>query len=379
MTSGRIAIVGGGPGGLTLARVLQVHGIKAVVFEREGHSAARSQGRSLDMHAESGQYAIECAGLTEEFRKIARYEDQQMRVYGKDGVLRFLEEDGSETGDRPEVDRGQLRQMLLDSLPEGMVRWGRELTGVEAAGDGFDLRFRGGERERFDLVVGADGAWSRIRPLVSAAKPAYSGVTMFEMGIEDADRRFPELAARVGRGLMFALGDGRAVIGHRGSDGHVGIYAGLRVGEDWLETMGLAGVSGEGLRAGLAAEFPGWAEGLTELILRAGDEIEPRQIHALPVGHRWEHRAGVTLLGDASHVMSPFGGDGANLAMWDGADLALRLAGSSDWEGAVREYEERMFVRAESSAAGAAGAIQEVFSDDGLRHMVGHMQQHREP
>src|ERR1700684_714163 len=160
----RIAIVGAGPGGLTLARILHLHGIHASVFEREEHSSVRTQRRSLDMHAESGQFAIRCAGLSAEFKSIARYQDQEQRIYDKYGNLLF--EDTSNEGDRPEVDRTQLRQMLLDSLPEGVTRWHHKLLAAKPQDDGsFQLAFENGVTETFDLVVGADGAWSRIRLL----------------------------------------------------------------------------------------------------------------------------------------------------------------------------------------------------------------------
>ena len=324
------------------------------------------------MHAESGQYAIECCGLTEEFKRIARYEDQETRVYDKHGSLRFLEDDVAGR-ERPEVDRGHLRQMLLDSLPAEMVQWKRELSSVELGRDGAStLMFKDGSSESFDLAVGADGAWSKVRALLSDAKPIYSGVTFVELGIDDADRRYPELAKLVGRGLMFALGDSKAIIGHRDANAHIGIYAALRAEEGWIFEDG-PGVSS--MRASLVGQFSGWSEELLELIRGCDDRMTPRKLYALPVGHRWEHREGVTLLGDAAHLMSPFGGDGANLAMWDAADLALAIVKNDDWKSAVREYEVAMWERAEPAAAGASGALDEVFSEEGLEHMVGHMEE----
>lgn len=81
-----IAIIGAGPGGLTLARILQQHGVQATVFEREAHAHERPQGGTLDLHVGSGQHAIECAGLSEAFMGIARYEDQGDRLYDKTGI-----------------------------------------------------------------------------------------------------------------------------------------------------------------------------------------------------------------------------------------------------------------------------------------------------
>ena len=86
MTSpARIAIVGGGPGGLTLARILYMRGIAATVFERDAHAFERPQGGTLDLHATSGQAAIRQAGLDAAFKIVARYEDQGMRVLDKTG------------------------------------------------------------------------------------------------------------------------------------------------------------------------------------------------------------------------------------------------------------------------------------------------------
>jgi|HubBroStandDraft_6_1064221.scaffolds.fasta_scaffold44735_6 2-polyprenyl-6-methoxyphenol hydroxylase-like FAD-dependent oxidoreductase len=236
-----IAIVGAGPGGLTLARILHRHGIPAPVFEREKFSAVRRrQGGSLDMHAESGQFAIQYAGLNAEFTRIARYEDQESRVYDKHGKLLFAEEDVAGK-DRPEVDRGQLRQIFLDSLHSSAVHWDHELTAIRPRPqkDGFELVFRNRASETFDLVVGADGAWSRVRPLVSDARPIYSGVAFVVLGIDDVDARHPELARLVGRGLMFALGDSKAISGHRDANAHLSIYAALRAPEDWIKNGGL--------------------------------------------------------------------------------------------------------------------------------------------
>lgn len=372
----RIAIVGGGPGGLILARTLHVHGIAATVFEREPSASARSQGGSLDMHAESGQYAIECAGLTDEFKRIARYEDQESRVYDKDGNLLLVDDDV--TGkDRPEVDRGHLRQMLLDSLPEGIIRWNHELSSVQPMEDGsYRLLLRSGASEIFDLVVGADGAWSRVRPLVSQAQPIYSGVAFVECGIDDADARYPELASMVGRGLTFFVGESKALIAHRDANAHLGIYAALRAPENWLEQGWLDRSSPDAMRSSLASLFRGWSDKVLELIYRSGDRMTPRMIHALPVGHHWQNRPGVTLLGDAAHLMSPFGGDGANLAMQDGAELALALARAEDWRAAVRACEDAMFARAEPCAAGAGEAIDQVFSENGLEHILREMREH---
>ncbi len=370
----RIAIVGAGPGGLTLARILHVHGIHASVFEREEHSSVRTQGRSLDMHPESGQFAIRCAGLSTEFKSIARYQDQELRIYDKYGKLLF--EDTSNAGDRPEVDRTELRQMLRHSLPEGVVRWHHKLLAAKPQEDGsFELAFESGVTETFDLVVGADGAWSRIRPLVSETRPTYSGVLFIEFHFDHADTKYPEIASLVGRGMMFALGDSKAMMGHRNAGAQVSIGVGLRVPEDWAAQGGLDMSSVDAARSSLAANFQGWSENLLQAICQCDGRLRLWPIYSLPVGHQWEHRPGVTILGDAAHLMSPWGGEGANLAMLDAADLALELGSAGwDWDRAIQRFESKMFARAAIAAVEARDGIDQTFSENGLSVALQQMQ-----
>ena len=105
-----VAIVGGGPGGLTLARILQRNGINPSVFEREALVNERSQGGTLDLHQKSGLKALKDAGLMEEFMAHARFEGDTMRIQDKTGKVHFgdLPDDVKSEDDpyaRPEIDR----------------------------------------------------------------------------------------------------------------------------------------------------------------------------------------------------------------------------------------------------------------------------------
>lgn len=374
----RIAIVGGGPGGLTLARILYQHGWQATVFEREADPLARPQGGTLDIHADSGQHALALAGLMDEFLRIARYDDQGARLLDRHGRVLYEEADAS-SGNRPEVDRTALRAMLLSSLPEQSVRWNsevRELREGSVGGEGdWQLVLTDGSIETFDLVVGADGAWSRLRPLLSPYKPQYSGLSFIEFGIDDVDRQHPALAALVGRGKLDAEGDGKGLIVQRNGDAHLRGYAVFRVPMSWVErTFDFTDPSAA--RAELLRQFDGYAPELLDLIRASNDHIVPRYIHALPVGHRWPHRRGLTLLGDAAHLMSPFGGEGVNAAMLDAAELAMQLVGDKDWDAAVAAYEAHMFERVLVAAEGSAEAAATQLSHDGLALSLDHWRSH---
>jgi 2-polyprenyl-6-methoxyphenol hydroxylase-like FAD-dependent oxidoreductase len=374
-SSPRIAIIGAGPGGLTLARILHLHGIAATVFEREEHALSRPQGGTLDLHLESGQLALRKAGLEAEFRQIARYDDQGGRLYDKSANL-LSSDDDADDGERPEVDRTALRQVLLDSLPTDIIRWGQAIRDVRQRDDGaYDLLTDDGSTGMFDLVVGADGAWSRVRPLVSAYKPQYSGLTFIEFGIDDVDARHPAISKLVGRGKIGVEGDSRGMIVQRNANAHLRGYAIFRVPLDWAEkTFDFS--SPVSARTRLAAEFDGWARELVALIHASNEQIVSRPIYALPVGHHWQNRPGITLIGDAAHVMSPFGGEGVNAAMLDAAELARHLIEDSDWKRAVKLYELAMFSRIVEPAEQAAEAAATELSHIGLELTLQHVQAH---
>ncbi|MEV6876591.1 FAD-dependent monooxygenase [Amycolatopsis sp. NPDC051128] len=361
-----IAIVGAGLGGLALARVLHVNGIDAVVYEREPSRDARDQGSMLDIH--SGQRALREAGLIEGFHAIARGEGQDMRLLESDGTL-LLQEDTPDDAPllRPEVDRADLRDLLLDSLPEHAVRWGHAF---ESAGNGV-LRFADGSSATYDLLVGADGANSRVRALLTDARPAHIGQNVVEVGIPDIDRTHPDLAAMVGRGNYWVLGDGKSLAAQRNGDGRVRIGISFyNTGEDWFATSGIPFDDPAAARARLIDLLDGWDPRFTALIAACDDTVVPRSITTLPIGLTWPSAPDVTLVGDAAHLMPPTG-EGANMALLDGALLALALAAHpDDYPAAVEEYEREMFERTSAAARMCADMKELLMSPDAAQRML---------
>ncbi|MFE6932992.1 FAD-dependent oxidoreductase [Streptomyces sp. NPDC057699] len=358
----RISIIGAGPGGLTCARILQRHGIAVTVYDRDPDAGSRNQGGSLDLHEEDGQLALREAGLLEEFFALARFEGQEMRSMDRTGHLidHHLPDEG-ETA-RPEIDRGQLRDLLVASLAPGTVRWGSALASVDGPADGpRTLTFTDGTAVETDLVIGADGAFSRVRAAVSAAVPQYTGVSFLEAWFDAMETAHPELSELVGKGSAHA-GDGeRGLFAQRNSGGHMRVYLMRRVPVDWIAANGLHPGDTEGIRAHLLEAYAGWSPQMLRMITDNDGPYVDRPLFALPVPHTWEHTPGVTLLGDAAHLMPPLG-VGVNLAMLDACELALALADASTVDDAVRGYEKTMLPRSAELARQLEG---------GAEHLLG--------
>lgn len=366
-----IAIIGGGLGGLTAARVLHVNGITPAVFELEPSRDTRVQGGMLDIHDYNGQKAVRAAGLWEPFTGIIHAGGESMRILDHAGTVLHEDRDSGQM-ERPEVDRGQLRDLLIDSLPAGTIRWGHKVTAVRAA-DGVpgrhEVEFADGQVITTDLLIGADGAWSKVRALVSDARPAYSGISFIEADLFDADRKHPAEAAVMGAGMLFAFKGHTGIMGHRETDGSLHFYLGVRVAEDWLDSIDFTDTPAA--KRAVLELLDGWHDGLRGLVANAGTPLTPRRIHALPVGHSWNRVPGVTLLGDAAHLMSPFAGEGANLALYDGALLALAIAAHpGDLETALASYEAELFPRSADTAGDTANMLDVLFSDDSPRGLV---------
>ena len=366
-----VTIIGAGLGGLMLARVLHVHGIPATIYEAEASPTARTQGGMLDIHRYNGQRALRAAGLFDQFLGLVHEGGEASRVLDRDGTV-LLDEPDDGTGGRPEVQRGDLRQLLLDSLPDGTIKWGHQVTAIRPLGGGrHELTFADGSGATTDLLVGADGAWSRVRPLLSDARPEYVGTTFIETYLFDSDNRHPASAKAVGGGALFALAPGKGILAHREPGGTLHTYAALNKPQEWMAGSATARV---------AEEFDGWAPELTALITDGETTPVLRTINALPIDHRWDRVPGVTLLGDAAHVMSPFAGEGANLAMFDGAELGSALAAHpGDIEAALAAYEDALFPRSAKAAAEAAHNHKLCFDDNAPHSLVDVFTGHGEP
>lgn len=340
-----ISIIGGGIGGLTLARVLYVNGIPSKIYETDASPNARTQGGQLDIHEYNGQVALEKANLMDEFHSIIHEGADAAKIVDTNGEL-LLEVPADEENGRPEVLRGDLRQILIHSLPEETIEWNKKVDHIEEIQHGeYKVVFRDESFINTTKLIGADGAWSKVRKLLTDITPNYVGTTFIETYLHDVDNKHPKTAEIVGEGAMYALSPGKGFVAHREANNIIHTYIEMNRDLDWINRIDFSNKT-ETIKT-ILAEFKGWAPEITALLTESDSNIVARKINALPDKHRWEPKSGITLIGDAAHLMAP-SGEGANLAMLDGAELAEGIAKNyNHFDEVIKEYESQMFPRSE--------------------------------
>ncbi|RDW57350.1 hypothetical protein BP5796_12800 [Coleophoma crateriformis] len=362
-----IAIIGGGPCGLTLARLLQQKGIDYIIYERDQCESTSRRGGCLDIHAETGQRAIKECNLFDQFKKYARWESTVLTLADKHGKKVSSIGEGR---DAPEIDRIQLRQILLDSIPKEKLHWGQVLKSVKRGDDGTPaLEFADGStRSGFKLVVGADGAWSKVRSMINQAKPKYSGVHYIEATISPNNPLYSTMVSTVGLGSYAAMGSSKQIISMRQGDGSYRAYFGLHLPEDFVREANLDLSNTEAVRSLFLSEgyFEDWAEGLKDFI-RHGEDFHSWPLYSLPTESlEWKAVPGFTLAGDAAHLSVP-NGEGVNMAMTDALMLANKIAEhglAEGLDGAVQEYEQEMFPRGMSTIEDGLQMHKAMLSED---------------
>lgn len=345
-----IAIVGGGPGGLTLARLLQIRGARVKVFERDFSQAARVQGAIVDLHYDSGLKAMAATGLMDAFKANYMQGADKYRLLDPRGNI--LLDEGNQVGEpqfgnphfRPEIDRGALRDLLIEGLLPGTVVWDSQFVSMQQVEGNWKLQFKNGTTAAADIVIGSDGYRSQIRPYLTDVKPIYSGATIIQGEIDDPETACPEFFQLVNQANLMAMGAGATIAAQPRGDGGLTFYAASLYPENWVKTSGIDFNEPKAVQIYLTGHYEGWNPVFFSLF-KACQHFVPRPLNYFPLEHRWETKENLTLIGDAAHLMPP-NGEGVNLAMLDALDLSECLINFTDIKEAISAYEKIMFDRA---------------------------------
>ncbi|KAE9381159.1 FAD/NAD(P)-binding domain-containing protein [Stipitochalara longipes BDJ] len=390
----KIAIIGAGVAGLALACFFHQNGIPYTIYEAEEHLTSRKQGGPVNVHYDTGERILRALGLFERYKTSTYTPGCEVNSVGnRHGklLLHHSEEGGiSYPGsDSPLVDRVELRRLVLSAIPADTVHWGSKVKTILAAGDNtYDITFSNGSSETgFHLIVGADGAWSRVRSLLTETTPTYTGLAYLETEIQDLQKASPEILRLIQRGSYYYLDSKNNLVVQRDGDRTIWIYPILQKPEEWIKNpdMDLKDVAATKKRF-VEEDWKDWTDELKDIISSSDTEFTPRGFYTLPIGHKWEHRAGLTLVGDAAHLMTPHGGMGANSALMDGYDLGeaiMQTGRKYHWETgakfvhqgglsrAVQRYEDTMFPRSELYATKTARNRAFFQADDAAEKLVG--------
>ncbi|WP_114792520.1 NAD(P)/FAD-dependent oxidoreductase [Niabella yanshanensis] len=375
----QVAIVGGGPGGLTLAKLLQLKGCHVKVYERDLDKNARVQGAPLDLHDESGLAALTKAGLLDAFKNNflpgadrEKIMNEQAEVFYSDHEIK----PGSNFGHahfRPEIDRGTLRKILLNSLEPGTVMWNSHFIGMKPRNTGWQLEFKDGNIVEADVVIAADGAHSKIRPYITDSKAFYSGITMLDGTIENARQNVPVIYAMLNGGKIMAFGNEKNILMGQKGNGEIGFYLSFKADPDWVVKSGLAFWDRTQVFNWFKKEYAGWSSVWDALLNHTILPFIPRPIYCIPLDQTWNALPNLTMLGDAAHVMPPFAGEGVNMAMLDALELSQTVTSDkfSSLQEAISYYEIHMRKRAAVMAKESLDNGERMHSKEALTTMLG--------
>lgn len=361
-----IAIVGGGPGGLMLGLLLQRQGFSFTIYERGYQNMHSDRGGSLDIHDDSGQLPLKVAGIFENFRKHARYEGEDTRIVNKDGEILY-DEDAEGEGNRPEIDRGKLCDIIMEQIHPENIKYGFKFEKLIQRDNGeVELVFENGTTVMTNLVIGADGAFSQIRSYLTNAKPEYTGISMIEMNSDENEH--PDLLKFNKNGKLIGLGGDQAILGQRNGDGRIMAYISFKTKYEKLDEY--RKLSLDALKERLLAEYSDWDSELQNYIAYSYDDIKFRRIYKLPIGLTWATQPNITIIGDAAHLMSPFAGEGVNMALYDAYLLAESFKNFNNLTEVLKVYEQQMFETTKVHAKESQDNLEIFFSENGAEKMA---------
>lgn len=353
LSNKKIAIIGAGPVGLTMAKLLQQEGIGVKVYERDKDSKTRVSGGPLDLHKGSGQEAMKKAGLLQSYYEMSlpmgrTVADEQAKVL-------FSKKPTAENQyDNPEINRNDLRKLLLNSLANDTVVWDRKSTGLEEQNGKWLLQFENGTNATADFVIGANGGMSKARTYITDAEIEYTGTVMIQGDVFEPEVNCSELYQLCDNNILMTSDKSTLLVANPKNGSSLSYGITLKNSEESQTAVKdlLDSKDRESIINFLLKRCSNWHESYKQLF-RSTASFVVLKTRRIPLEKPWKNDRPlpITLIGDAAHIMPPFAGQGVNTGLLDALILSGNLIANEfeTIEAAIKDYEQKMFVYAKEA------------------------------